>query len=62
MLFPDLCTQLFDGSTSNGFEGWGPASKLPNDCEDSANVVSVEDDCLVLCLCELEDGDLERES
>ncbi|PWA98941.1 myb/SANT-like domain-containing protein [Artemisia annua] len=44
LLFPDLCTQLFDGSTSNGFEGWGPASKLPNDCEDSANVVSVEDD------------------
>ena len=44
LLFPDLCTQLFDGSTSNGFEGWGPASNLPNDCEDSANVVSVEDD------------------
>ncbi|GKA86507.1 hypothetical protein Tco_0808218 [Tanacetum coccineum] len=44
LLFPDLCTQLFDGSTSNGFEGWGPASNLSNDCEDSANVVSLKDD------------------
>ncbi|GJS79614.1 hypothetical protein Tco_0729495 [Tanacetum coccineum] len=44
LLFPDLCTQLFDGSTSNGFEGWGPASNLSNDCEDSVNVVSLEDD------------------
>ncbi|GKE09565.1 hypothetical protein Tco_1413116, partial [Tanacetum coccineum] len=25
-------------------EGWGPASNLPNDCEDSVNVVSLEDD------------------
>ncbi|GJY66204.1 Myb/SANT-like domain-containing protein [Tanacetum coccineum] len=44
LLFPDLYTQLFDRSTSNGFKGWGPASNLPNDCEDSTNVVSLEDD------------------
>ncbi|GJZ33753.1 hypothetical protein Tco_0579189 [Tanacetum coccineum] len=25
-------------------KGWGPASNLPNDCEDSVNVVSLEDD------------------
>lgn len=43
LLFPELCVQLFDGSTCNGFDGWGSASNLPNDCEYPVDRVEVED-------------------
>ncbi|KAK9079613.1 hypothetical protein SSX86_001286 [Deinandra increscens subsp. villosa] len=26
---PELCTQLFEGSTSTGFDSWGPSSTFP---------------------------------
>lgn len=29
LLFPGLCTQLFEGSTSTDFDSWGPSSTLP---------------------------------
>ncbi|KAI7747016.1 hypothetical protein M8C21_012667 [Ambrosia artemisiifolia] len=29
LLYPELCVQLFEGSTSNGFDSWGPSSTLP---------------------------------
>ncbi|KAF5759740.1 putative Myb/SANT-like domain-containing protein [Helianthus annuus] len=28
--YPDLCIQLFEGSTSNGFDSWGPSSTIPH--------------------------------
>ncbi|XP_052622453.1 L10-interacting MYB domain-containing protein-like [Lactuca sativa] len=34
LLFPDLCTQLFEGSTSTDFESWGPSSTLPRPVEE----------------------------
>ncbi|XP_052619621.1 L10-interacting MYB domain-containing protein-like [Lactuca sativa] len=34
LLFPDLCTQLFEGSTSTGFQSWGPSSTLPRPVEE----------------------------
>ncbi|KAL7596924.1 hypothetical protein Lser_V15G30597 [Lactuca serriola] len=34
LLFPDLCTQLFEGSTSTGFQSWGPSSTLPHPVEE----------------------------
>jgi len=30
LLFPDLCTELFEGSTSTGIDSWGPSSTLPH--------------------------------
>ncbi|XP_023730923.1 L10-interacting MYB domain-containing protein isoform X1 [Lactuca sativa] len=33
LLFPDLCIQLFEGVTSNGFDGCGPSSQLPHDMD-----------------------------
>ncbi|KAI3693747.1 hypothetical protein L1987_76699 [Smallanthus sonchifolius] len=32
--YPELCIQLFEGSTSNGFESWGPSSTLPHPSEE----------------------------
>lgn len=43
MLFPDLCIQLFDGSTCNGFDGWGPASKDSHPEEDHVDPELNED-------------------
>ncbi|KAL7589950.1 hypothetical protein Lser_V15G39181 [Lactuca serriola] len=34
LLFPDLCTQLFEGSTSTGFQSWGPSSTVPRPVEE----------------------------
>ncbi|XP_023738953.1 L10-interacting MYB domain-containing protein-like [Lactuca sativa] len=34
LLVPDLCTQLFEGSTSPDFQSWGPSSTLPRPIED----------------------------
>ncbi|KAL8257297.1 hypothetical protein R6Q59_029338 [Mikania micrantha] len=34
LAYPELCTQLFEGSTSNGFESWGPSSTLPHPFEE----------------------------
>ncbi|KAL8200710.1 hypothetical protein R6Q57_012049 [Mikania cordata] len=34
LAYPDLCTQLFEGSTCNGFESWGPSSTLPHPFEE----------------------------
>ncbi|KAF5754508.1 putative Myb/SANT-like domain-containing protein [Helianthus annuus] len=33
LAFPELCCQLFEGSTSNGFDSWGPSSTLPHPSE-----------------------------
>ena len=33
LLYPDLCTQLFDGATSTGAASWGPSSTLPHPAE-----------------------------
>ncbi|KAL7610368.1 hypothetical protein Lser_V15G14500 [Lactuca serriola] len=33
LLYPDLCTQLFDGATSTGAASWGPSSTLPYPAE-----------------------------
>ncbi|XP_076959515.1 L10-interacting MYB domain-containing protein-like [Bidens hawaiensis] len=35
--FPELCVQLFEGSTSNGFDSWGPSSTLPRPSEEVSN-------------------------
>ncbi|KAI3808824.1 hypothetical protein L1987_24785 [Smallanthus sonchifolius] len=32
--YPELCIQLFEGSTSNGFESWGPSSTFPHPSEE----------------------------
>ncbi|KAK1435045.1 hypothetical protein QVD17_00803 [Tagetes erecta] len=32
--YPELCIQLFEGSTSNGFDSWGPSSTLPHPSEE----------------------------
>ncbi|KAL8250697.1 hypothetical protein R6Q59_034390 [Mikania micrantha] len=34
LAYPDLCIQLFEGSTSTGFDSWGPSSALPHPFED----------------------------
>ncbi|KAL8249774.1 hypothetical protein R6Q59_006642 [Mikania micrantha] len=34
LAYPDLCVQLFEGATSNGFDSWGPSSTLPHPIED----------------------------
>ncbi|KAL8238008.1 hypothetical protein R6Q59_019089 [Mikania micrantha] len=34
LVYPDLCIQLFEGSTSTGFDRWGPSSTLPHPFED----------------------------
>ncbi|KAL8267932.1 hypothetical protein R6Q59_001730 [Mikania micrantha] len=34
LAYPELCTQLFEGSTYNGFESWGPSSTLPHPFEE----------------------------
>ncbi|KAD7479364.1 hypothetical protein E3N88_02500 [Mikania micrantha] len=34
LVYPDLCIQLFEGSTSTGFDSWGPSSTLPHPFED----------------------------
>ncbi|KAL8205987.1 hypothetical protein R6Q57_009538 [Mikania cordata] len=34
LAYPDLCIQLFEGSTSSGFDSWGPSSTLPHPFED----------------------------
>ncbi|KAL7615721.1 hypothetical protein Lser_V15G03658 [Lactuca serriola] len=33
LLYPYLCTQLFDGATSTGATSWGPSSTLPHPAE-----------------------------
>ncbi|XP_023762570.2 uncharacterized protein LOC111911023 [Lactuca sativa] len=33
LLYPELCTQLFDGATSTGAASWGPSSTLPHPAE-----------------------------
>ncbi|XP_076895531.1 uncharacterized protein LOC143548176 [Bidens hawaiensis] len=33
LLFPELCVQLFEGPTSNGFDSWEPSSTLPHPSE-----------------------------
>ena len=33
LLYPDLCTQLFYGTTSTGAASWGPSSTLPHPTE-----------------------------
>ncbi|KAK9066660.1 hypothetical protein SSX86_013983 [Deinandra increscens subsp. villosa] len=32
--YPELCIQLFEGSTSTGVDSWGPSSTLPRDSEE----------------------------
>ncbi|KAL8269160.1 hypothetical protein R6Q59_000111 [Mikania micrantha] len=34
LTYPDLCVQLFEGATSNGFDSWGPSSTLPHPFKD----------------------------
>ncbi|KAD5508885.1 hypothetical protein E3N88_16588 [Mikania micrantha] len=34
LAYPDLCIQLFEGSTSTGFDSWGPSSTLSHPFED----------------------------
>ncbi|KAJ0957953.1 putative Myb/SANT-like domain, harbinger transposase-derived nuclease domain-containing protein [Helianthus annuus] len=34
LAFPELCCQLYEGSTSNGFDSWGPSSTLPHPSEE----------------------------
>ncbi|KAD5961503.1 hypothetical protein E3N88_12976 [Mikania micrantha] len=34
LAYPDLCVQLFEGATSNGFDSWGPSSTRPHPFED----------------------------
>ncbi|KAD6120380.1 hypothetical protein E3N88_11651 [Mikania micrantha] len=34
LAYPDLCIQLFEGSTSTGFDSWGASSTLPHPFED----------------------------
>ncbi|XP_021986060.1 L10-interacting MYB domain-containing protein-like [Helianthus annuus] len=43
--FPELCVQLFEGSTSNGFDSWGPSSTLPHPSEEvfDHNLNGIED-------------------
>ncbi|KAI3795023.1 hypothetical protein L1987_37666 [Smallanthus sonchifolius] len=36
--YPELCIQLFEGSTSNGFESWGPTSTLPHPYEEVLDI------------------------
>ncbi|KAI3783498.1 hypothetical protein L1987_42582 [Smallanthus sonchifolius] len=45
LCFPELCIQLFEGSTSNGFESWGPSSTLPHPSEEvfDHNLNGIED-------------------
>src|SRR4051812_48496368 len=48
LIFPDLCTDLFEGSTSTGIGSWGPSSTLPHpneytDVDDTPNYVDVDD-------------------
>ena len=48
LAYPELCTQLFEGSTSNGFESWGPSSTLPHSFEEvldntSNGIVDIKD-------------------
>ena len=35
LLFPDLCTQLFEGSASTGCNSYGPSSTFPRHVEES---------------------------
>ncbi|RAL50123.1 hypothetical protein DM860_007797 [Cuscuta australis] len=49
LAYPELCCQLYEGSTSNGFDSWGPSSMLPHPSEevyehklDDMDVVDVE--------------------
>ncbi|KAL8263766.1 hypothetical protein R6Q59_021896 [Mikania micrantha] len=32
--YPEICIHLFEGSTSNGFDSWGPSSTLPHPVEE----------------------------
>ncbi|KAL8204409.1 hypothetical protein R6Q57_010032 [Mikania cordata] len=32
--YPEICIHLFEGSTSNGFDNWGPSSTLPHPVEE----------------------------
>ncbi|XP_035829961.1 uncharacterized protein LOC118479516 [Helianthus annuus] len=43
--YPELCIQLFEGSTSNGFDSWGPSSTLPHPNEEvcERNLNGIED-------------------
>ncbi|KAL8237353.1 hypothetical protein R6Q59_018434 [Mikania micrantha] len=34
LAYPELCTQLFEGSTCNDFESWGPFSTFPHPFEE----------------------------
>ncbi|XP_076945709.1 uncharacterized protein LOC143616896 [Bidens hawaiensis] len=45
LLYPELCIQLFEGSTSNGFDSWGPSSTLPRPSEEVSdkNLNDIED-------------------
>ncbi|VFQ69706.1 unnamed protein product [Cuscuta campestris] len=49
LAYPELCCQLYEGSTSNGFASWGPSSMLPHPSKevyehklDDMDVVDVE--------------------
>ncbi|MFS8016486.1 putative Myb/SANT-like domain-containing protein [Helianthus anomalus] len=43
--YPELCVQLFEGSTSTGFDSWGPSSTLPHPNEEvfEQNLNGIED-------------------
>ncbi|KAI3786901.1 hypothetical protein L1987_40969 [Smallanthus sonchifolius] len=45
LCYPELCIQLFEGSTSNGFESWGPSSTLPHPSKEvfDYNLNGIED-------------------
>ncbi|MFS7960369.1 putative Myb/SANT-like domain-containing protein [Helianthus anomalus] len=39
LAFPELCCQLYEGSTSNGFDSWGPSSTLPHPSEEVKSTI-----------------------
>ncbi|KAK1429949.1 hypothetical protein QVD17_12312 [Tagetes erecta] len=43
--YPELCIQLFEASTSNGFDSWGPSSTLPHPVEEVSdhNLTGLDD-------------------
>ncbi|XP_039052927.1 L10-interacting MYB domain-containing protein-like [Hibiscus syriacus] len=44
LLYPELCMQLFDGSTCTSIDGWGPTSKSSHPEEELDNPELNEDD------------------